>query len=132
MLTTATQHEHYNAHEPVLFMAFELRENTWQLGCTLGHGPPPRERTIAARDPQRLLHAVAPAKARLGLGATAPVVSCDEAGREGFWVHRFVPAQGSTNQGVDTASIAVNGGPVAYGQLWKASDNCSYRVTIVM
>ena len=25
MMATATQNEHYNAHEPVLFMAFELR-----------------------------------------------------------------------------------------------------------
>jgi hypothetical protein len=28
MMTTATQNEHYNAHEPVLFMAFELSEKT--------------------------------------------------------------------------------------------------------
>ena len=81
MLTTATQNMHDNAHEPVLFMAFELREKTWKLGCTRGDGQPPRERTIAARDPQRLLHEVAHAKARLGLGTTAPVVSCYEAGR---------------------------------------------------
>jgi len=72
MMTTATQNEHYNAHEPVLFMAFERSEKTWKLGFTLGHGQPPRERTIAARDPQRLLHEVAHAKARFGLGATAP------------------------------------------------------------
>ena len=91
-MTTATQNEHDNAHEPVLFMAFGLSEKTWKLGFTLGHGQPPRERTIAARDTQRLLNEVAHAKARLGLGATAPVVSCYEAGREGFWLHRFLQA----------------------------------------
>jgi transposase len=108
MMTTATQNEHYNAHEPVLFMAFELSEKTWKLGFTLGHGQPPRERTIAARDTQRLLHEVAHAKARFGLGATASVVSCYEAGREGFWLHRFLQAQGSTNPVVDSSSIEVN------------------------
>ena len=108
MMTTATQNEHYNAHEPVLFLAFELSEKTWKLGFTLGHGHPPRARTIAARATQRLLNEVAQAKARLGLGATAPVVSCDEAGREGFWLHRFLQAQGITNHVVDSSSIEVN------------------------
>jgi hypothetical protein len=94
-MTTATQNEHYNAHEPVLFMAFELSEKTWKLGFTLGHGQPPRERTIAARDTQRLLNEVAHAKARFGLGATAPVVSCYEAGREGFGCIVFCRPKGS-------------------------------------
>jgi transposase len=108
MMTTATQNEHYNAHEPVLFMAFELREKTWKLGFTLGHGQPPRERTMAARDTQRLLNEVAQAKVHFGLGATAPVVSCYEAGREGcFWLHRFLQAQGITNHVVDSSSIEV-------------------------
>jgi hypothetical protein len=29
MMTTATQNEHYHAHESVLFMAFGLSANTW-------------------------------------------------------------------------------------------------------
>ena len=56
----------------------------------------------------RLLHEVAHAKARLGLGATAPVGSGDAAGREGFWWHRFLQAQGITHQVVDAASIEGN------------------------
>ena len=58
MRTTATQNEHYNAHEPVWFMAFELSEKTWKLGFTLGHGQQPRERTITARDAKRLGSAI--------------------------------------------------------------------------
>jgi transposase len=107
-MPTATQNEHDNAHEPVLLMAFELSEQTWKRGCTLGPGQPPRERPMAARDTPRLLHAVAHATARLGLGATAPVVRGDEAGREGVWVQRLLQAQGSTQQGVDAASMAVH------------------------
>jgi transposase len=41
-----------------------------------------------------LLQEVAQAKRRFGLPETAPVVSCYEAGREGFWLHRFLEAQG--------------------------------------
>jgi transposase len=108
MMTTATHSEHYNANAAVLFMACELSEKTWKLGFTIGHGQTPRERTIAARDPKRLLEEVAHAKARFGLCQTAPVVSCYEAGREGFWLHRFLQAQGITNSVVDSSSIEVN------------------------
>jgi transposase len=108
MMTTATQNEYYNAPAPVLFMACELSENTWKLCFSIGHGHKPRERTMAARDRTRVLDEVAQAKSRCGLCETAPVVSCDAAGREGFWRHRFLQAQGSTNQVVDSSSIAVN------------------------
>jgi transposase len=89
-------------------MAFALREKTWKLGFTTGHGQKPRERTVAARHQARLLHEVAQANKRFGLPETAPVVSCYEAGREGFWLPRFLQAHGSTNSVVDSASIAVN------------------------
>jgi transposase len=108
MMTTATHNAHYSAPEPVVFVAFELSEKTWKLGFTLGHGRNPRERTIAARDPQRVLAEVAEAKKRFGLPETTPVISCYEAGREGFWLHRFLQAQGLTNHVVDSSSIEVN------------------------
>ena len=111
MMTPATHNEHStetHAPEPVLFLAFALREKTWQLGCTTGYGQQPRERRVAARHQARVLHEVAQAKRRFGLPETAPVVRCDEAGREGFWLHRFVQAHGSTHHVVDASSIAVN------------------------
>jgi transposase len=89
-------------------MAFELSEKTWQLGFTTGPGQKPRERAVAARHPARLLQEIAQAKRRFGLPDTAPVVSCYEAGREGFWLHRFLQAQEVTNYVVDSSSIAVN------------------------
>ena len=36
------------------------------------------------------------------------MVSCYEAGREGFWLHRFLLTHGVTNQVVDSSSIEVN------------------------
>jgi transposase len=106
MTTTATHSEHYTAMpptEPVLFLACELSAKTWKLGFTTGHGQPPRERSLPARHQGRLLHEVAQAKRRFGLPETAPVVSCYEAGREGFWLHRFVQAHGTTNSVVDSS-----------------------------
>jgi transposase len=108
MTTTATHNAQDTTPERVLFLACELREKTWKLGCTTGHGQKPRERSIPARDQARVLHEVAQAKQRCGLAATAPVVRCDEAGREGFWRHRFFQAHGITTQVVDASSIAVN------------------------
>ena len=43
-----------------------------------------------------------------GLPAAAGVVSCYEAGREGFWLHRYLVARGVANQIVDSSSIEVN------------------------
>jgi transposase len=108
MTTNATPHALAHADEGVLFVALELSEKTWKAAFTTGHGQQPRERTITARDPQRLLEEVARAKARFSLPATAPVVSCYEAGREGFWLHRFLQAQGIANHVVDSSSIEVN------------------------
>ena len=107
-MTTATHKAHDTTTERVLFVAFELSEKTWKLGCTTGHGQQPRERSIAACHQVRLLQEIAQAKKRFGLPDTAPVVRCYEAGREGFWLHRFLPAQGITNSVVDSSSIAVN------------------------
>jgi transposase len=108
MTTTATHNGHDTTPERVLFVAFELSEKTWKLGFTTGHGQKPRERSIAACNQVHLLQEVAQAKKRFGLPETAPVVSCYEAGREGFWLHRFLQAQGITNHVVDSSSIEVN------------------------
>jgi len=108
MTTAATHHEHSNTTEATLFMAFELREKTWKLGFTTGHGQKPRERTVPARQQERVLDEIAQAKRRMGLPDTAPVVRCYEAGREGFWLHRFVQGHGITHHVVDSSALAVN------------------------
>ena len=89
-------------------MAFALREKTWQLGLTTGHGQKPRERTVTARQQERVLDEIAQAKRRLGLPDTAPVVRCSEAGRDGCWLQRFLQGHGITTPVVDAAAIAVN------------------------
>jgi transposase len=108
MTTAATHHANGHTTEATLFVAFELSEKTWRLGFTTGHGQKPRERSVPARDHQRVLDEIVQAKHRLGLAETAPVVSCYEAGREGFWLHRLLLAQGITNHVVDSSAIEVS------------------------
>jgi len=91
-----------------LHLAFELGWSEWKLAFTIGHGQPPRLRTIAARDLDALTRELAKAKERFHLPADAPVVSCFEAGRDGFWLHRYLSGNGVNNIVVDSASIEVN------------------------
>jgi transposase len=93
---------------PVLYLALELSWNSWKLAFTVGLGQKPRLRTIRARDTAALLLEIQKAKLRFGLGDDTPVVSCYEAGRDGFWLHRFLVHHGINNQVVDSASIEVN------------------------
>ena len=92
----------------VLHIGFELAEQTWKLGFTPGLGQRPRVRSVPARDLDAVLHEVTRALARFNLPATTRVVSCYEAGRDGFWLHRALTARGIANQVVDAASIEVN------------------------
>jgi transposase len=48
------------------------------------------------------------AKVRFGLPVDTPVRSCYEAGRDGFWLHRWLGPQGIANVVVDSSSIEVN------------------------
>jgi transposase len=91
-----------------VFVAFELSAKTWKLGFTTGHGQKPRERTVPARQQERVLDEIAHAQRRMGLPASATVRSCYEAGREGFWLHRLLQGHGITKHVVESSSIAVN------------------------
>src|SRR5262249_20075742 len=103
-----THHPQASTTGDTLFVAFELSEKTWKLGCTTGYGQKPRERAVSARQQERVLDEIARAKDCLGLPARAAVVSCYEAGREGFWLHRFLRGQWVTNHVVDSSAIEGN------------------------
>jgi transposase len=93
---------------PVLYFSLELGWNTWKLAFTIGAGQKPRLRTIRARALDLLLAEIQAAKARFGLPEDAKVISCYEAGRDGFWLDRFLRTHGVENLVVDSASIEVN------------------------
>jgi len=91
-----------------LYLAFELGEKQWKLAFTVSLGQKPWKRTIEARDMVGLDRAIHMAKKRLGLPEECAVLSCYEAGRDGFWLHRYLVSQGIENVVVDSASIEVN------------------------
>jgi transposase len=93
---------------PALYMALELSATTWHLVFGVGLATAVRHRTIAAGDVAGLRAEIGRARQRFGLAADAPVRSCYEAGREGFWVHRHVTREGLTNVVVDSSSIEVS------------------------
>ena len=92
----------------VLYMALELGWNDWTVGFTVGLGQAPRQVSVRARDLSGLLAQIAQTKRRFGLAANVPVHCVYEAGRDGFWLHRFLQAHGVHNVVVDAASIEVN------------------------
>jgi len=95
-------------HAPVLYLALDLGASSWKLAFSVGLGQKPRIKTITARSTLSLVFEIKAAKKRFGLPEDAPVVCCYEAGRDGFWLHRFLLAEGIQNQVVDSSSIEVN------------------------
>ncbi len=94
--------------EPRLYVAFELGKKDWKLAMTSGFGVTPWLRTVASGHLGAVEHALQQGRRRFGLAAQAPVVSCYEAGRDGFWIHRALTHVGIANRVVDSASIEVN------------------------
>jgi transposase len=98
----------YRRSGNTLYLAFELGENEWKLGFTIGFGQNPRRRTIKAGDLEALEREIGLAKQRFGLPEGTRVLSCYEAGRDGFWLHRYLVSQEVENLVVESASIEVN------------------------
>jgi transposase len=107
-MTATTRSAECSAPGAPLMLAFELGSTKWVLGFTTAPGQRPRLRTIAAGDLPGLTKEILPAKARFGLSLDVPVRSCYEAGRDGFWLHRWLIRQDVENVVVDFSSIEVN------------------------
>lgn len=108
MATGTTREGKGTGPEAVLHVAFELDDLRWTLTMGTAMGRKPRQRRVRPRDRQAVLREIEETKLRFGLPEEARVVSCYEAGREGFWLHRWVESEGIENRVVDSASIEVN------------------------
>ncbi|MHB1038644.1 MAG: IS110 family RNA-guided transposase [Pirellulales bacterium] len=105
---TATRTNDCTQTQTVLHLALELGDAKWKLAFTTGLGRKPRQRDIPARETAVLWQEIQAAKQRFDLPADAPVVSCYEAGRDGFWLHRWLVSRGVKNEIVDSSSIHVD------------------------
>src|SRR3954469_5187219 len=97
-------------HYGTIFVTIELSQKTWLV--TL-HSPD-RDRIsrhkLEGGDHAGLLMLIERMRERAArtLGAVPAVVSCYEAGYDGFWLHRLLLAAGITNYVFDPSSIAVD------------------------
>ena len=89
-------------------LAFELGEESWLLGFSAGFGDQMLRRKVGSRDTEARLREIERAKVQLDLAPDVLVKSCYEAGRDGFWLHRFLESQEIENFVIDSASIEVN------------------------
>ncbi len=108
MTKKTTRKQQSTEIDGILYLAFELGSTIWKLGFSIGLGQNVRERNIQAGQREKLLGEIESAKRRFGLSARSQVRSCYEAGRDGFWLHRFLTSQGIENLIVDSSSIEVN------------------------
>ncbi len=92
--------------EAILHLAFELSNSKWKLAFSDGNKM--RFVSIGARDLKRLQEENEKAKVRFRLSDDVRIVSCYEAGRDGFWLHRYLLSCGIENSVVDSSSLEVN------------------------
>jgi transposase len=86
----------------------ELSVKEWKIAAAPLSAPArPRLRGVQARDVSGLVDEIERAKGKYGLAPEARVVTCYEAGRDGFWLDRALAAHGVANLVVDAGSIEV-------------------------
>lgn len=91
----------------VLYMALELSDKQWKVAVSAG-GMKARQYVVEGGNGAELLAVIEKAKQRFGMVGPVKVVCCYEAGREGFWLHRWLVDAGIENRVVDSSSIEVN------------------------
>jgi transposase len=100
------QSREQSAQVPVLYVAFELANSSWKLACS--DGSKLRHVTVTSGDLAQVQGAIIGARRHFGMGDEVRTVSCYEAGRDGFWLHRYLQSCRIDNVVVDSASLEVN------------------------
>ena len=97
-------------HCGTIFVAIELSQKTWLVTLNSPDKDKMSRQKLEGGDHAGLLALIGRVRERAAraLGAVPAVVSCYEAGYDGFWLHRLLMAAGITNHVFDPASIAVD------------------------
>lgn len=94
-----------------IFVSLELSRSKWLItSLSPGGGEKMSKHSVAADDVAGLLDrfAVLRKKAEARTGRCFPVIVIQEAGLDGFWIHRVLQAEGIESHVVDPASIATS------------------------
>ena len=97
-------------HIAAIFVSLELSRSTWLVtSLSPGKGEKMSRHSVVASDPAGLLALFAELKrkAQVRSGQSYPIVTIQEAGLEGFWLHRVLQQEEIESHVVDPASIAV-------------------------
>ena len=90
--------------------AIELSKQSWVIGFTTPLSAKISRRILSGGDWKGLLELIEKVRARVSreIGRPVEVMSCYEAGYDGFWLHRQLEAHGVRNYVIDPASLQVD------------------------
>jgi transposase len=92
-----------------LYVSLELSRSTWLVTSLSPNSDKMSKHTIASGDAPQLLALLARLRGRAELvGGSLSIAVIQEAGLDGFWVHRSLEANDIESHVVDPASIAVS------------------------
>src|SRR5215468_5355267 len=91
-------------------IAIELSKASWVVGVQTPLSNKTSQYRLTAGDWKSLLKLIERIRRQVGreLGRAVEVISCYEAGYDGFWLHRRLEAHGVHNHVLDPASLLVN------------------------
>jgi hypothetical protein len=98
-----------------IFISLELSRSTWLVtSLSPGGGEKMSKHSVSAGDIAALLARFSELrrKACARTGKSFPIVVIQEAGLDGFWIHRVLLSEGIESHVVDAASIATRAGGV--------------------
>ena len=90
--------------------AIELSKKSWVIGFITPLSEKISRRTLKGCEWKGLLELIEEVRARVSreTGRAVEVISCYEAGYDGFWLHRLLQAHGVHSHVIDPASLQVN------------------------
>src|SRR5258708_501461 len=90
--------------------AIELSKQSWVIGFITPLSAKISRRILSGGDWKGLLDLIEEVRARVSreTGRAVDVISCYEAGYDGFWLHRLLEAHGIRNYVIDPASLQVD------------------------
>src|SRR6476659_3847882 len=94
-----------------IFVSLELSRSSWLVtSLSPGGGEKMSKHAVRGGDVSRLLERFSQLreKARARTGKVFPIITIQEAGLDGFWIHRVLQSEGIESHVVDPASIATS------------------------
>ena len=95
------------AKDGTLYVAFELGKSKWLIGLLVSGEKKLSRHVVAGGDTAEVWRLISKKRAAAAkkLGRPVRVVSCYEAGFDGFWLDRWLASQGIENRVLDPSSI---------------------------